>query len=305
MPDPLVVAHAEHDVVDVSPHLLADGGHGVDERELGGQEGVAGVLDGLGRRRVGDHERGRDPDVEGRDPDGGALVVGPDDHPVGVQEVLHRRAFAEELRIGHHVDVGTLQGPLDHPGRADGHGRLVDDDRLGGQHGADLVGGSLDVAEVGSAVGPLGCGHGQVDELGLGGGGRGADHEAQAAAVQALPDDGVEALLDDGDLTPDQGLDPGDVDVGADDLVAQMGEARGGRQPDVTSPYDSDIGHGATRRPGRPGCWAPRRRHRSSWSPSRPRGRPASSRARFRRPRPPARSGAAAGSRRPRRSPCR
>ena len=55
--DALVVAQAEHDVAHVGPHLLAQAGHGVDVAQLGGQERVGGVLDGLRRGGVGDDER--------------------------------------------------------------------------------------------------------------------------------------------------------------------------------------------------------------------------------------------------------
>ena len=229
-----------------------------------------------------------------------------DDDAVGVQEVVHRRALAEELGVGHDVHVGALQRPLDHPGRADRHRRLVDDDRLGRQHGADLAGGRLDVAEVGRAVGALGRGHAQVDELGRRRRRRRRRPRSSGGRCPGPPGRGRRGPASTMGTSPRlRALDLVGVDVGADDLVAEVGEARAGRQPDVTGPDDSDIGHGATRRPGRPGCWAPRRRHRSSWSPSRPRGPPASSRARFRRPRPPEGSGAAASAQRPRRSPCR
>ena len=57
--DALVVAHAEHDVVHVGADRLAHGGDGVDEADLRGEEGVGGVLDRLGRRRVGDDRAAR------------------------------------------------------------------------------------------------------------------------------------------------------------------------------------------------------------------------------------------------------
>ena len=70
--DALVVADAEDHRVDVGADGLADGGDGVDEADLGGQERVARVLDGFGRGRVGDDHRCSDADVEAGDPDGGA-----------------------------------------------------------------------------------------------------------------------------------------------------------------------------------------------------------------------------------------
>ena len=169
--DALVVAHAEDDVVHVGADRLAHGGDGVDEADLGGEEGVGGVLDRLGRRRVGDDERGGDAEVERRDPDGGRLVVGADDDAVGVEEVVDGRALAEELGVRHDVHVGAAEHLLDDTGRADRHRRLVDDDGLGAQQRADLGGRRLDVGEVGRAVVALRRRHAEEDELGVGGGG--------------------------------------------------------------------------------------------------------------------------------------
>ena len=126
--DALVVAHAEHDVVDVGADGFAHRGDRVDERELGGEERVAGVLDGLGRRRVGDHERRGHADVERGDADGGALVVAADHDAIGLEEVGDRRALPQELGVRHDGDVAATERLLDEPGRTDRHGRLVDDD---------------------------------------------------------------------------------------------------------------------------------------------------------------------------------
>ena len=116
--DALVVAEAEHDVVDVGADALADRRHGVDERQLGRQEGVGGVLDRLRRRRVGDDDRGRHAEVQRRHLDRRRLVGAADDDAVGLQEVLHGRALAQELRVRHDLHVGSVEDPLDDPSRA-------------------------------------------------------------------------------------------------------------------------------------------------------------------------------------------
>ena len=195
--DALVVAHAQHDVLDVGAHGLAHGGDGVDEADLRGEEGVGGVLDGLGRRRVGDDDRGGHADVEGRHPDGCGLVVAADDDAVRVEEVVHRRALTEELGVGHHDHVVAAQHPLDHPGRSDRHRRLVDHHGLRRQHGTDLAGGRLDVGQVGGTVVALGRRHAQVGELGGRHGVGRPDHEAEPPTLQTLPDQRLEAGLDD------------------------------------------------------------------------------------------------------------
>lgn len=57
VPDARIQADAPGDLEYVGTHLLAEAGHLVDERDLGGEEGVGGVLDELGRLQVGRHER--------------------------------------------------------------------------------------------------------------------------------------------------------------------------------------------------------------------------------------------------------
>ena len=86
--------------------------------------------------------------------------------------------------------------------------------------------------------------------------------------ADALVDEPVEAVLDDRDLP---GRQPGhllDVDVGADHVVTEVGEAGAGRQPDVSGPDDGDPAtcgeptgpHDAMRPSGpRPGAGRPSR----------------------------------------------
>ena len=63
-PDALVEAHAVGDRAHVGADLLADVGDLVDEGDLGGQEGVGGVLDHLRGGHAGAHDRRVDAAVE-------------------------------------------------------------------------------------------------------------------------------------------------------------------------------------------------------------------------------------------------
>ena len=54
--DPLVEADSPGDLVDIRTYPLAQPGHLVDEADLGGEEGVGRVLDGLGTHYVGGDE---------------------------------------------------------------------------------------------------------------------------------------------------------------------------------------------------------------------------------------------------------
>ena len=102
---------------DVGADLLADVGDLVDEGDLGREEGVRGELDHLGGGDVGAHDLAAERPVERCDLVGGPLVagVGADHHPVGVQEVLDRRALLEELRAGDVGEAGQRRGGS--PGR--------------------------------------------------------------------------------------------------------------------------------------------------------------------------------------------
>ena len=86
-----------------APGLLADVGDLVDERDLGRQEGVRGELDHLGAGDVGPHQRRLEGRVELDDGVARPAALVADDDPVGVQEVLDRRALLQELGAG---DVG-------------------------------------------------------------------------------------------------------------------------------------------------------------------------------------------------------
>ncbi len=193
----LVVAHAEHDVAHVGADGFAQVGDGVDERDLGGEERVGGVLDGLGRCRVGDDDRRLDLAEQRGDADGRSLVLGADHDAIGVEAVVDGRALAEELGVGHDGHVATGKRPLDDEGRANRHRRLVDDDRLRSEHRAKVAGRVFDVAEVGRAILTLGGGHAQEDELGVGLGHRRrlAEHEGETASVDARLHQLLQAVL--------------------------------------------------------------------------------------------------------------
>ena len=242
--DALVGSHADDDVVDVGADSFADRGDGVDEAELGGQEGVGGVLDGFGRRRVGDDDRSADAVVQRRHLERRGLVVAADDHTVGLEEVLYRGTLAEELGIGDDLHVGSAEHSFDDLRAADRHRRLVDDDGLVRQHRTDLSGRGLDVAEVGRAVLALRCRHAQEGDVAvLCGVGR-TEHERQPSAGDALFDQFLQTELDDRDHAVAEALDLDRIDVGAHHLVTHVGEACPGGEAHVPGPDDGDLGHG-------------------------------------------------------------
>ena len=154
-------------------------------------------------------DRRVEPGVQG----GETLAVGPpvgaDDHPVGVQEVVHRSALTQELRVRHHGHVVALQhGARRRAAEPTGTVDLLTTSAPGSQHRGDLGAGGLEGPEVGASVGALRGLDAQEHEVGVGSGARGTDHEREPARRQSLRHQLGEARLDDRDLTA---LEPGDA----------------------------------------------------------------------------------------------
>ena len=87
------------DEVDVRADLLADVRDLVDERDLGREECVRGMLDHLGRGHVGDQLGAAEAAVERSDAPADGGLLGADDDAVGALEVGDRAALAQELRV--------------------------------------------------------------------------------------------------------------------------------------------------------------------------------------------------------------
>ena len=246
--DAVVQAHPLGHLDHVRARLLADVGDLVDEGDLRGQEGVGGELDHLGRRDVGADEVARrlaaelgaqERAVELDDRIPRPVVVVADDDPVGAHEVADGRALLEELGARHVAEPGLAalaEDALDALPRAGRHGALHDERvAVGGRHRVhDRVhGGEVGVAGVG---------------------GRRADrHEHEARVVQRVRDvrGEVQALavardhlrqagLVDGDLAVPQARDLRLVDVDAEDVVAELGEARRADEAHVAGADDAD-----------------------------------------------------------------
>ncbi len=94
----------------IGARRLADLRHGVDEGDLGGQEGVGGHLDQFGGLQVGRRARGCRFRAAGRRPRAAALPrptreVTPKTRRSGRQGVLDRVALAQELRVPGQLDL--------------------------------------------------------------------------------------------------------------------------------------------------------------------------------------------------------
>ncbi len=107
--------------------------------------------------------------------------------------------------------------------------------------GAISLGDLLDVAEIGGAVVALRRLHAEEHDLGVRGRDRRADDERQPLRGQALGDERGETVFEDRHLALAEAFDPLGVDIGAHDLVAEVRQARGGREADVAGSDDGDA----------------------------------------------------------------
>ncbi len=237
---------------DVGAGGLAQLGHRVDERDLGGEEGVGRRLDQLGGGEVGDQEGRALGDRTGVDLAQqllGALRRGADDEPVGAQGVLDREALAEELRVPGELDAlaggSELDDALLQPGGgADRHGGLADDEGRLGEVRGQAVDDRVDVAQVGGVL-ALALRGADAEEVHVGVGHVGVRRgEPQAAAVEALLQQRLEVRLVERDPAVAEQLDLLGVHVHADDVEAELGHAGGVGGAEVAGAENADAeGH--------------------------------------------------------------
>ena len=246
--DPRVVAHAERDLAHVGVHRLAQVGDRVHERHLRREERVRRVLDHFSGGGTRDEHRTLHVAVEVRDAHRDRGIVGADHDPGRRQEVADRGSSRRNSGFDATPTSGTAPEarrsrptcPLEPTGIVD----LFTSTAPAGRTRRELVHDGLDDGQVGVAVGALGGRDAQEDELGVGRGRRGADDEAQPAGGEPFGDELGEALLEHVDVALREASDLVGVDVSDDDLVAEVGQARARRQPDVAGADDADAAHG-------------------------------------------------------------
>ena len=111
-PDPVVMADAMADFVDVRPDTLADVRHLVDETDLGSQHRVRHVFGEFGafgrhgeKRSAGPQQRR----IERAQRFGDRRPTHADDDTVGIHEVVDRRPFLQELGIARDIAIAAGQ----------------------------------------------------------------------------------------------------------------------------------------------------------------------------------------------------
>jgi len=180
--DARVPPHGVRHLGDVGAGGLAERGDGVHGGDALRQERVGGELGQLGGPQVGGDDAVAGHPLRVHVPelgDGGAALGGlaaADEHAVGREQVLHRRAFRQELRVGQdlvpHAPAVVHQDLLDGLGGLDGHRGLLHHDLVGAGDVGDHARRALPVGEVGGLAGAqaarLGRGvDGDEDDVGV------------------------------------------------------------------------------------------------------------------------------------------
>ena len=121
--------------------------------------------------------------------------------------------------------------------RPNGNRALVDDDFVAVEGAGNFAGNAKDVLQVRRAIFAGRRADGDEHDLRLVHAARQSRGEGQTLFALVSPNKLLEPWLVNGDLPPLQHPDLGRVLVDADDLVAILGKARAGHQPDVASAH--------------------------------------------------------------------
>ena len=161
--DAAIEADAARDVMHVGADALAQIGHLVDEGHLHRQERVGRVFGELRGFEVGEQDRRLDQverPIQPAQHFARPFAFGADDDAVRPHEVADRAAFAQEFGVAGDVEFQVRAGAAhdlgDPPAGADRDGRFRDHDCVAGERAGDLLGGGVDVADVGVAVAAAG-----------------------------------------------------------------------------------------------------------------------------------------------------
>ena len=246
--DAVVQAHAARHVIHVGAGALAQIGDLVDEGDLGGEEGVGRVFDQL-RGAAADIKHRRGVQIK-RPVDFGhhgarRFIVAADDDAVRVLEIVDRRAFAQEFRVGDDVHVGfrphVAQDALDLVAGADRHGRFGHHHRRGRQKRRDLAHGAIDVAQIGVTIAAARRRAdrdedrvGLVDAVGPGG-------KRKPLLRHVGRHEIGEARLEDRNFAAPERSDPAGILVDAGDVMPEIGETSSRDKADITGADHGDA----------------------------------------------------------------
>ena len=244
--DAPVAADAVADALDVGAGGRGERRDLVDEADARRQHRIGRALGQLGTARVHRQHRRAALDerpISAQQPGRGAGGVAADEDAVGREEILHRRAFAQEFRVADRAAAAArgVQCGLHAPGRADRHGRLQHHHARQPRQRAQPRDHLVEGLELGRAVAPRRRADRDEDQFGLRHRGAEVAAEAQPRRADLFGHELGQPRFVDRQLRPLQGFDLVRVDVDRADPVAELREAGGGDETDIADADHCDA----------------------------------------------------------------
>ncbi len=241
--DAAIKADPAGHVVNVCADLLAQVCHFVDKGDLHREEGVGGIFGQFSGFDRGEYNGGLDQVQRAVEPAHHlpcSIRFRADDYAVGTHEVADGIALAQEFGIGRDVEIEVGAGQanyfLDVAASADRHGRLGDDDRIAGESFGDLLGGGIDICQVGMTVAaPCRCTDRDKHRLGAIDRGGEIAGEGQPASSDVVLHELFEAGFVNRHPPSDQRLQLLGFGFDNSDLGAELGETGAGDQADIAA----------------------------------------------------------------------
>ena len=236
-----------------APSALGQIGDLAHEADLGGEHGVGGVFRELGGAHIHEHQ---------------LVVIAVVGSVAFAHQLAHayRTAVPTTMRAGlvksstalpslrnsglEQTSNGNVEPRLacsaaiwsaHHVAGADRHGRFVDDHLVAVDVGADRPGDIEHVGKVGRTVLVRRRSDADEDDTAGSYGSRGIGGEGQPALVEIARDHGFQPRLENRDDAEFQSLDLIAVDIDADHLMADVGEAGASHQANIARPKNSDF----------------------------------------------------------------
>ena len=244
--DTLIKAHSLGDILYVSPCLLAQGRNLIYKRNLGGQEGVAGILDQLGSLQIGNDHRSLKQikgTVQLLQHSLCLFALHSYHHPVWPHEVAYGRTFPQELRVGSYIKIGIRIGlayNLGHfPGCPHRHSTFINNHSISFKMGCNLLCRGIDIGKVSMTVPPPGRGsHCNEYSIGLLHCRSIVQRKGKAAGPDIPQHQVIKPRLVDRNLPGKQRINPLRTLIYTGDIPAELCKAGAGNKSHISCSYD-------------------------------------------------------------------
>src|SRR5438067_1370768 len=210
------------------------------------EERIRRVLDQFRAVDVGHKDRRHERLVDLFHEIDGVFALRADHDAVGLHQVGHRAAFAQEFRIADDIELGpvsvvTLDRFAHLLAGFHRHRAFVHDHAITGQDIGDIARDFLDEAEIYATVRLRRRRHGDENDLRIIHAFPGTGAETQPVRGHIPVDDFLEARLVDRDFPGLERFHFAQVVVDADDVVADVGKTSAGHETDITGTNDGNI----------------------------------------------------------------